>query len=239
MRTLLAIALAFCAGAGATTVIGPSEWTTLAEVQVPDNLGALKPNPGDFFRETDLDSFDQSYTFTVSGGTGRGYLLLYGEASGSLFPTTSDFGEVLTTIGVIREPWLMSSIPFGPQGNAIAVCGTSPGGADCLFPFDFDDPFGLRIRMDSIAHYAFTRFAGTPDLVPLGEGVTYRAWTTIRVNGAYTFDPGFGFVLMDNATIRVDAVPEPATLLTCGSVILAVGLLRKRIRARLPAPGRA
>ena len=198
----------------AATFNGRTLWETRAEITIPESVA---PNLGDSWTDYDEDIIQESYTLTISGGSGAGLLAFdifaMGRISGQ---TISDVGSLISEANVVL-PVSVFAPPYWPQGSSFAGCGS------CKVEFVFGVPFTLQVWTYSRSGFSFTRT--NADQVPLAGPVT--SFTTIRMWDVLDSDA----ISVNGAVVNVEEIsaqtPEPHTALTAIAAVIVLATLKR------------
>lgn len=164
-------------------------------------------------------SYDETFSFLITGGSGSGYLKITAYFIGveqSL--VTDQFGTTAS--------YLLSSPngSFGAQsfGGMQTFFGCSNSGPFCTIPFVFDVPFDVRFQFSASANYLYCCIAQSFGAPPLIFG---RLWSESGVANISVLDSNY--VRLESAQITIS--PEPSTAVMIGLAALAY-VVRRRSR---------
>lgn len=194
---------------------------TFASVTVPDNPTGAMVQP-----IVSQQNYDQTFTFTVSGGTGTGLLFLQVDLEAHPY-NGSDFGyEHLSSCSDL------GMLPFYPHLQTLPTepGGCNPAGGNFGFNITFGQPLDIRFVADSFAAYSFA--TQIPGLLPGLRG-GYQIESSVNIYGVFVLDSQLHSV--PDAVVSIvdpDPVPEPSTPALAISGLVALTALCRRSTRR-------
>lgn len=196
--SLVLVALSAYSASAATIVNGPlPTYFAYAAVNIPlDPTGEPVPLISSY------QPFDETFTFTVSGGTGTGLMIIKFSlgAEGYLgFQAPELAFSSGATISLLPFYTLISTMPVDPAGSS-ARLGMSLG-----VPIVFGAPFNIEFTGNAFSAFSYGSLTHTP---PDLQGFTIESFARLD---------GIGSILdsnlqtVSNAVVDVQPIPEPPT----------------------------
>src|SRR5687768_1458852 len=103
---------------------------------IPANINELAPEPGDGWSNSLSETFDRSYLFTVTGGTGEGLLKFRAYANSGVFFQPAG-AENVRRYAQFTDPFFLTTPGAIPQGSVSQSCGESAFQDQCSVEFTF------------------------------------------------------------------------------------------------------
>lgn len=211
MTTRIALLFALCAVANA------------------DTITATSPADGPIF-----DNFSLIETWTVSGGTGSGVILIVNLPPFAFGDAEGDPDDALGAIAQVKF------LAFG-----VTYLSSTPGAVDvgpnAAFPFTFGVPFSFTSAVQLYAQDSGGLGVGvaTADYGP-GSG-TYQipAVADMRAGDSWEFlsdaNPNLSSVTLERSAVfgSLPAAPEPNLIWACLAGLVVIGIGKRRIAANL------
>lgn len=199
--SLVLVALSAYSASAATIVNGTlPDFLTYASVTVPSN-----PNEAFVPLIISKQTYDQAFTFTVSGATGTGILLLRLSLWAVPYIGFDYPQEQMTSCSdlTISSDVLANSLYL--QTFPAALDGCNPTAPPIGFNINFGQPVTIEFKAESTAAYSFATMI--PLLPPISAGYKIESW--VEITGVSVLDSNLQTV--SNAVVDVQSIPEPAT----------------------------